>query len=199
MKGTEKIIAHIQADAKAEADAILAQAEKQCAQLRQEYEKRAGDLYAEKIRAGVKDCQDKADSVDRIARMEARKGVLAVKQELVSQSFDKALELVTGLPSERYVPFLAKLAVNASVTGDEEIVLNARDRKAVGPQVVKAANSALEKAGKNAKLSLSEAEGDFAGGLILRRGSIEANCTAELLVELCRAEMSAQVAQVLFD
>ena len=53
MKGTEKIIAHIQADAKTQADAILAQAEQQCASIREEFEKKAGELYGEKIRAGV--------------------------------------------------------------------------------------------------------------------------------------------------
>ena len=199
MKGTEKIIAHIQADAKAEADAILAQAEKQCAQLREEYEKKASGLYGEKIRAGVKDCQDQTDSVERIARMEARKAVLTVKQDMVSQSFDKARQMLVGLPAEQYVPFLAKLAARASVSGDEEILLNARDRDAVGPQVVQAANELLAQAGKTGALSLSAAAGDFEGGLILRRGSIEANCTVELLVELCRSEMSAQVAGVLFD
>ena len=43
MKGTEKIIAHIQADAKAQADAILAQAEQQCAEIRRDYEIKAKD------------------------------------------------------------------------------------------------------------------------------------------------------------
>ena len=38
MKGTEKIIAHIQADAKAQADAILAQAEQQCAGIREDFD-----------------------------------------------------------------------------------------------------------------------------------------------------------------
>ena len=49
------------------------------------------------------------------------------------------------------------------------------------------------------KLTLSDSCGDFKGGLILRRGSIEANCTAELLVDLCRGDLSAQLARVLFD
>ena len=40
--------------------------------------------------------------------------------------------------------------------------------------------------------------GDFKGGLILRRGNIEVNCTAELLVELCRGDMASELAQVLF-
>lgn len=195
MKGTEKIIAHIQADAKAQADAILAQAEQQCASIREDYEKQASQAYGDKIRTGVKECQDRVDSVARIAQMEAKKSVLSLKQEMVSASFDKACEAIVKLPADQYTAFLAKLAVDAAVTGDEEILLNARDRDAVGKEAVKAAN---EKLG-GGKLSLSAEAGNFAGGLILRRGNIEVNCTVELLVELCRAEMSAQIAGVLFE
>ena len=67
MKGTEKIIAHIQADAKAQADAILAQAEQQCASIRAEYEQKAKDSYTARVRSGVSECQDRMDSIDRIA------------------------------------------------------------------------------------------------------------------------------------
>lgn len=194
MKGTEKIIAHIRADAKSQADAVLAKAEEQAAQIRAEYDKQAAQVYADKVRAGTKACQDQMDSVQRIANMEAKKTLLGVKQEMVSKSFEKAQALLTALPEEKYVAFLAALAAKASVTGDEEIVLNARDREAVGAAVVKAAN---EKLG-HGKLSLSERTGDFAGGLILSRGNVEANCTAELLVELCRGELSAEIADRLF-
>lgn len=193
MKGTEKIIAHIQADAKSQADAILAEAEKQCEAIRADYDKKAAQVYAEKVRTGTKACQDQVDSVQRIARMEAKKALLSVKQEMVAKSFEQAQELLTSLPEEQYVAFLAKLAARASVSGDEEIVLNERDREAVGEAVVKAANALL----KGGKLSLSERTGSFAGGLILSRGNVEANCTAELLVELCRGEMSVEIADML--
>lgn len=194
MKGTEKIIAHIQADAKSQADAILAEAEKQCEAIRADYDKKAAQVYAEKVRTGTKACQDQVDSVQRIARMEAKKALLSVKQEMVAKSFDQAQQLLTSLPEEQYVAFLAKLAARASVSGDEEIVLNERDRAAVGEAVVKEANALL----KGGKLSLSERTGSFAGGLILSRGNVEANCTAELLVELCRGEMSVEIADMLF-
>ena len=195
MKGTEKLIAHIKADADAQVNAILAQAEQQCAGIRGDFDKQAAALYAERLRAGVKETQDKVDGEARIARMEGRKELLAAKQELVSRSFRKAQEQIVSLPEEQYVAFLAKLAAQASVTGEEKIVLNARDRKAIGEKLVKAANARL----KNGRLSLAEETGDFAGGLILRRGSIEVNCTVELLVELSRSELSAQVAEILFQ
>ena len=194
MKGTEKIIAHIQADAAAQADAILAQAEQQCAEIREGYERKAKDAYAEKIRAGVKANQDRLESVERLARMEGRKSVLALKQDMVSKSFDLAVDKLVDLPEEQYVALLAKLAAQASVTGDEQVVLNARDREKIGPAVVAAANAKLS----DGKLTLSDEVGAFRGGLLLRRGSIEANCTVELLVELCRGDMAAELAKVLF-
>lgn len=199
MKGTENIIAHIRADADAQTAAILAQAEQQCAAIRAEYEAKAKERYNEKRRAGEKACEDRVDSMDRIARMEAKKGVLALKQEMVSRSFELACEKLVNLPEEDYVKLLARLAAEASVTGDEEIVLNERDRKAVGEKTAEAANALLKAAGKPAALTLSGATGSFAGGLLLRRGSIETNCTAELLVELRRGEMAAELAGVLFD
>ncbi len=197
MKGTEKIIAHIQADAAAQADAIIAQAKQQCAEIREEYDAQARDAYSEKIRAGVKECESKADSADRIARMEAKKEVLALKQEMVSASFDKAAAQIIGLSADRYAAFLAKLAADAA-SGGEEIVLNERDRAAVGSAVVEKANVLQAQAGKAGGLKLSEKTGSFAGGLVLQRGSVTINCTLELLMDLCRSEMSSEVAGILF-
>ena len=194
MKGTEKIIAHIAADAKAHSDAILAKCDEQCAAIRSEYEAKAKAAYEDRLRAGKEECDAALESANRLAQMEERKSVLSVKQEMIRQGFNKACEMLVDLPQEQYVALLAKLAKNAAVTGEEKIVLNARDKAAVGGAVVKAANEALG----GGRLTLAEETGDFAGGLILRRESIEVNCTAELLVKVCRDEMSAKMADVLF-
>ena len=114
MRGTDKIIAHIQADAKAQADAIIAQAEQQCAGIREAYEGKAKEAYAEKIRAGVKTCEELAESKNRIAQMESKKSVLALKQELVSSAFDRAQQLLLSLPKEQYLDFLVGIAVKAA-------------------------------------------------------------------------------------
>ena len=195
MKGTEKIIAHIEADAQAKADEILAAAAQKCAEIKEQYEEKAAKLYTEKVREGVKACQDKEDSALRISSMEAKKSILSVKQEMVSRSFAAAGEKIINLPKEQYVAFLAKLASQASVTGDEEIILNARDRNAIGKDVVDAANAAVS----GGRMTLSESTGDFSGGLILKRGNVEANCTVELLVDLKRGDLSAKLAKVLFS
>ena len=194
MKGTEKIIAHIQADADAQAAEILARADARCAEIRETYAQKAKEAYAETIRAGVKENQDRLDSMERLANMEGRKAILALKQDMVARSFERAVEKLVALPEAEYVALLSKLAVGASVSGDEEIVLNARDKKAVGDKLIKAANAKLG----GGHLSLAGDTGSFRGGLILRRGNIEVNCTAELLVDLCREDMAAELAGVLF-
>ena len=196
MKGTEKIIAHIRADAEAQCSAILAAAQEKCDAIRADFDAQAAEAYAERIRAGVKSCADEGESAARLGRMEAKKELLALKQEMISRSFDEAAKKLASLPEEQYVALLGKLAANASVTGEEEIVLNTADRERVGEAVVKASN---EKLGGKGSLRLSESTGDFDGGLILRRGNIEVNCTTTLLVELCRGDMSAAIAGVLFD
>ena len=47
-------------------------------------------------------------------------------------------------------------------------------------------------------MTLSDETRDITGGLILRRGNIEANCSVELLVELCKGELSSRLADILF-
>lgn len=198
MRGTEKIITHIQADAKAQADSILQKAQQQCDEIRTRWETEANQVYETRLNAGKQAIRAEADSADRIARLESKKELLQLKQDMVSEGFDKARDAISALPAQQYCAFLAKLAANAA-SGGETVILNERDRAALGEQVVKAANEALQKAGKPAGLTLAEDTGDFSGGLILRRGSVETNCTTELLVELCRGDMAAKLAGILFD
>lgn len=195
MKGTEKIIAHIQADAKAEADAILAEAAKQCAEIKKDYDNKASAAYDEKLSRGKKAQDDISESRTRIAHMESKKDLLALKQEMVNTSFEKAREMILNLSDEDYKKFLTKLIVRSNPVGDEQVVLNAKDAAKFGAEVVKAANAQLG----NGKLSLSDKTGDFEGGVIISRGAVEVNNTLELLMELAKSSMSSELAKVLFD
>ncbi len=192
MTGTEKIIAHIEQDAREQAEAILTAAKEKCAEIQKQYEEKASKLYTDRIRDGVKACQDREDGALRIARMEARKSILGVKQDMVTKSFEQAQKTIIGLPQEKYTAFLAQLVKEASTAGDEEIILNARDREAIGQALLKAVNAA------GAKHSLAKETGDMAGGLILRRGNVETNCSVELLVEMSKSELSGKLAELLF-
>ena len=193
MKGTEKIIAHIEADAKAKANEILAEAEQKCAEIKKQYEEQASELYSKKIREGVKACQDLEEGALRISRMEAKKGILAAKQDMVAKSFNLASERINSLPENDYIAFLVKLAKDAGGKGDEEIILNAKDRSSIGQKLLQALNA------EGVHMSLAEETRDITGGLILRSGAVETNCSTELLVEICKGELSSKLADILFQ
>ena len=114
MNGIEKITGRIEADAREQASAITADAEAKCAEIRAGYDKQAQDQYWARVRDGVKTCEDRVQRMGRLAEMEARKSVLALKQEMVDAAFAAALERICTMPQADYVAYLAKLAAQAA-------------------------------------------------------------------------------------
>ena len=192
MNGIEKITGRIEADAQEQAKAIAAEAEARCAEIRADYDKQAQDQYWARVRDGVKAC------MGRLAEMEARKSVLALKQEMVDAAFAAALDKICTMPQADYVAYLAKLAAQAATTGTETLVFNAKDQAACGQAVVDAANALLAQQGKPGRLTMSQATRDLRAGFVLQQGDIEVNCAVETIAELCRSDLAAQVAEVLF-
>lgn len=199
MKGTEKIIAHIEAEANAEAQTVLAKAAKDAEQIRASYFNKALAEHQRLVDAGKAECEDLVTRQKRMAEMESKKSVLALKQEMVAEAFDEARREVAELPAEKYVAFLARMASDAASSGMEEIVLNEKDKANHGKAVCKAANELLAAKGVPGKLTVSEDSADIAGGLLLRHGGIEVNCAVDTLIEQQRGSLSAKVAAVLFE
>lgn len=199
MNGIEKITARLTADAQAEIDALNAETEAVCAAITAEYEAKAQEAYNKRMARGTADCASRAERMSATADMEIRKSTLAFKQEMVSEAFEKALSAIVDMPKAEYAAFLASLTAKASVYGTEELVLNARDRKTVGAETLKKANALMGERGVRGGLTLAEDTADIRGGLIVRQGSIEINCSAETLVSLYRSELASQVAHILFS
>ncbi len=199
MKGTEKIIAHIRADGDAEAKKIIDAASKQAEEKRAESFKAALSEYEKLMQAGNAECEDILSGSRRIAEMEAKKSVLSVKQEMISAAFDAAREEIVNMPRDKYTQFLARMAAEAAAGGMEEIVLNARDKAEVGKAVCKAANELLSAKGTPGKLTVSEDTADISGGVIVRFGGIETNCSIDALIRQRRSGLSTEVAAALFE
>lgn len=199
MKGTEKIIAHIRADGDAEAKKIIDAASKQAEEKRAESFKAALSEYEKLMQAGNAECEDILSGSRRIAEMEAKKSVLSVKQEMISAAFDAAREEIVNMPRDKYTQFLARMAAEAAASGMEEIVLNARDKAEVGKSVCKAANELLSAKGTPGKLTVSEDTADISGGVIVRFGGIETNCSIDALIHQRRSGLSTEVAAALFE
>lgn len=198
MNGIDKITARIEADAAAEAAVMAQDTESRCAQVRADAEKQAQERYWARMKRGMKAVEDRSARLASTAEMEARKNILAFKQETVVSVFDRAERELLSMPRADYIRFLTDKAVAASVTGREELVFNAADKKTVAEKVLAAANEALASAGKTAELTIADDSGSFAGGIVVRQGSVETNCTVEALMAQAREDMAAEVAALLF-
>ena len=217
MNGIEKITGQIDADVQKEIDELPAQAPAQAAEL-------SGAI----LPTGTQDAAQREERLASVAQLEARKLVLAAKQEMVGKAFDKALADLAALPDEQYVALLADLAVKASRTGREQVIFSQKDRSRFGKAVVTRANEILArrvapklpdeltetKAGAvldkvvtgasavlagTGMLTMAEETRPMAGGLILRDDKVETNCSFEVLIHLQKEDLAAEVARALFE
>ena len=227
MNGIEKITARIQQDAGGEIAQIRQEAETQAAQIRSQYEAQARSEAEKAAETGRLAAQQQLERLEGAAEMEGKQRRLAAKQACIDRAFAQAKEKLLSLPEAEYVELLAKLAARSAVTGREQVVLNRRDREAVGQKVVARANQLLaqavapdlpeelkaSKAGGiltkvvtgasallqgTAMLSLAPDTAEIQGGLILRDGQVEVNCAFETQLRLLRESLAGQVAQTLF-
>ena len=198
MNGIEKILDKLQAEGQAEADAVLAKARAESEAITARYAKQAEQEKAAAEEKGMKAAAERQDRLIRAAEMESKKTILGAKQAVLDRAFELARESLLNLPKDRYISLLATLAASSS-SGAEALVMNEKDRSALGEKVVSEANRLRAEAGLPAKLTLSPETAEIDGGLFLRDKDSEVNCTLETLLRLGREELAGQAAALLFD
>lgn len=198
MDGLSRITDRIDLDAGREAEAIIAHAKLEADSLLKKAQSEAEKLQTQIIMGGRESAQDLLQNRESAAELDARLTLLSVKQALVSQAFIEALAKLADLPNETYRELLIKLALTATRTGDESLIMNGADRLNHGETVVKAVNAQLIGSGKKGQLWLSETTHPMSGGLIVKNGPIETVCTLEALIDLSKNNLLSSVTTMLF-
>ena len=198
MNGIEKITQRIAAEAEAECGRITAEAEQRCAAIKAEYDAKAAQVYESAMAKGKQEIEQLSSREEGTVRMDAKKDLLLLKQELVREAFSRAKEKLLALSREEYTDFAAKLAAAAASTGTEEIILSEKDAGELGTELAAKANALLQAMGKMGELRLSAETRELDGGLILRSGSVETNRTLDTLLEQVRSTSESEVAGILF-
>ena len=88
MNGIEKITGQIDADVQKEIDELTAQAQAQAAEISAKYEAQAKSDSGAILQKGTQDAAQREERLASVAQLEARKLVLAAKQERVGKAFD---------------------------------------------------------------------------------------------------------------
>ena len=219
MTGLEKVTGKIIADAEADAREILARAEAECAAIREKYQ---ADLEAdlETLReANDRECQSLVIRARSSAAMAKRNAILEARAAILDEAYATAEKQVRSMGGEQYLELLQKMlrsALKRQLEGEEEsmrlygediapdayeVVLNRRDRESYGEKLMTAFRSGYGSklpSTAHAKLRLAPDTAEIDGGLILRAGPVETNCSLSMLMAENRRETEAKVSRILF-
>lgn len=195
MNGIEKITAQIQNDVQKEIDALLAQAQEEAAAIKADYTAKAEAAQKDLRAKGQLAAQERVERQTRAAELEARKLLLQAKQEKIDDAFRRAHKKLIALEGEKRVNLNARLIAFSATSGNESIIMNEKDLKAIGKQVIAKANKLV----KGASFTLSDKTRDIEGGVIISSGDVEVNCAYDTILRILRDELAGDVAKVLFS
>ena len=222
LNGLNKITDQILDDAQKEADRILENAQAECDRIRSSYEAKAEEIRQELADRAQKVGTEWVTRAKSSVGTKKRNMLLSVQSELLNSVFDDTLEEMRNLSVEKYTSLLAGLLTAAMLEqieaehisrtyyGDDdvmepeayEVLMSTRDRDRCGDAVLDAARRKLKGKipdEKLARMCLCARPVEMGGGLILRCGSIESNCSLDLLFAQLREELEAEVSHALFD
>lgn len=199
LTGIEKISARILEEARTAGEEQQKEARIRAEEIRLSYQKEGEALKASLLEKNKADAAESIRRAVSVAELEARKRLLAAKQEMMSKAFSEASARLAALPDEELCRLLSRLASEASQTGGEQIILSPPEHMRIGKKVCTGANGLLKKAGKTAELTLSENPREVpGGGLLLSAGEVETNCSFAALIDSLKTEISGDVAGILF-
>lgn len=194
----DAIVDKILKDAREQASRIEGENRAKIQSIESQCEETIRDLLETSRKRAEKLAEDQRVKLVSMAQLEIRKDVLALKQEMIETAFEGAISKVLEGDEERYSALLKKLILNADLQGDEELILNRSDRKRIGADLIREINETLLKAKMEGDLRLSPEVRQIRGGVILRRGRKEVNCSVESIIYSKRGELEAKVARILF-
>ena len=227
VNGLEKITERILADAKAESEARLAKAETECQRIEADAKARAEALRRSLSDEAEQKAETFIAGVRSSAAMQKNNLLLARKYALVDEVFTSVLEQTVSMERGKYTELLAGLAAaavlehgriqaeNQALCGDDEeieedpdanapleLMLNKKDRDTCGEAVLELTRQKVR--GKiseelTASLCLCPQICRFQGGVVLRCGFVEYNCTLETVFSELRRELEHEVETALFD
>lgn len=129
------------------------------------------------------------------AGLKARDEMIATKQSLIDEAFEKAQTILNEIDDHEYVTLMAGFIAGNAVDG-EDIVMDARF-EALNKQIINETNRLISET-KREPVRLADVQLPIGRGAILRRGKIEMNCVFTRLIEEAREELEADIADLIF-
>ncbi|MDI6707777.1 MAG: V-type ATP synthase subunit E [Candidatus Thermoplasmatota archaeon] len=200
--GLEELKAQIISDANKKAEEIKTNAKLKAQEITKEAEERAEEIKEEGLRKAEEDARAVKARIIGEAKLEARKSLLFVKQEIIEKVIKKALAEISEMPDREYLEFLESrlLSILAAekLEGKCIIELSEKDRKRIPKDWLEQLEKKLKI--KNLKLELgNNFRKDFTGGFVLKTPEVEINNSLEAIVKFKIDLLEQEIAKILFE
>lgn len=219
MTGLEKVIGKIIADAEADARVILDKAQAECDAVRARYAAET-EIEIEKLNDECdRECQALIIRARSSAAMAKRNAILEARAKIIDEAYASTEKIIRNMNGDQYLDLLHKMlrsAMKNQLDGEAEslrlygedispdayeVILNGRDRETYGEKLL-----ALYRTGYGSRLApevlkkirLATDIAPIDGGIILRCGPVETNCSLAMLMAENRRETEARVSRILF-
>jgi len=187
----EAIVARIEADAAAEAEAILATAR---GEEEQEVAAAVAELDGEEAKEEERRRQRLADLRRRLelhARRETERRVEHARRTLIDEAVAVAVENLSRLSDEEYRRLVAAILSRSKLDGRVEVVINARDESRLTAEFLKSCSTGER------TFVLSSRRHEQLGGVVLVAGPVAENATFSMLARLAHEGLAMELAGLL--
>lgn len=185
-------------DARESASQTLKEADARAQKIREDNDKLVDTQREAAMEQARKDCAELRDRMLRMAELDQRKEMLAMKRAVIDAAFDEALSNMRGMKADKARAFMEGMIISAC-EGDEVVIVSKGDEKVFDEGYIAQINAKIAKSGKPGKLTLSKETRELGGGVVLSRGGMEVNLTYPSVLSEKRPELEAEVAGMLFD
>jgi len=191
----EKIRQKIVEEAEEEAGRIIKDAEKRGRMAKEEAKRAAEERYKREIedeKAALVLAEERA-CIKYKADMNAE--VLRLKNQLIDEIFDKAVEKISKLENTKYLEVIARYFSENLISGVDTLVISQKDKERVTEKWVDTILEKIHKGDFQLKIVTSP---DIQGGFILKGEKAEIDCSLEQIIADKKEELKPEISRVLF-
>lgn len=198
MTGLDKILDQIRQESEKAIAEKIGEAESRAKEIQTRAEAEVKEECAAIELQGERSAEDTLSRAESAAALYRRKAVLAEKQRIIAEVFDRAEEKLKTLPADEYFEMIIKIAAKNALPQKGEIIFSEADQKRLPVDFEMRLNILLKKQ-SDCTLSVSKETRPMDGGFVLSYGGIEQNCTIRALIDMERELAADRVQSVLFS
>ncbi|HSW35005.1 MAG TPA: V-type ATP synthase subunit E family protein [Candidatus Limnocylindrales bacterium] len=198
MSGAERLKEKIIAEAEAHAEQVLNEARQRASELTERGEKEAMLRRETLLTEARIQAEEKKRRTLTLAELDARKEILAAKEELIENTFTHALSRLQELDQVAYLESIFPMILASVQHGDEEIIASYGQRDYYDSSFLGELNEALRGQGKKGELTIAAETRPLRGGFVLRAGEVEINNSFDSRLRMQRDVLEPAVAEMLF-